>query len=336
MVRNSRRRPTVRRPRMRGTRVLGAALLVCTIAVSGCGAAGDSGADSSAGAVADEAAAGAGDARTGPEAPGTDGSAEDSASDGSGTSGTARAAEAAERQVVRKAWLTVETKDVRGGLEEARDVVETADGYVAQESTRRDGDGTEYSRVTFRVPQDEYRPVLESLADTGELVERGATANDVTGDVVDVESRISTQRASVTRVRKLMDDATTLTDVVTLESELRSRQADLEALEARLESLESRTAMATVKLELRSPDAAPVGEEEDTTVGDAVSGGWHAFLTVLRWIAIGLGASLPFLAALALLYAAVRRVLPARWERSAAAPEPVTVPSPVSSSHDDD
>ncbi|EST37280.1 hypothetical protein N566_13885, partial [Streptomycetaceae bacterium MP113-05] len=167
-----------------------------------------------------------------------------------------------------------------------------AGGYVAEESTDRDADGEERSRITFKVPPEEYDDVLDHLAGIGEQLERDVSAQDVTGDVVDVESRIETQKASVARVRKLMDDATALSDVVTLESELNTRQADLEALQARLKSLESRSGMATVTMELRTPDAAPVEEEdEDPTVGGAVGGGWDAFVTMLTWIAVAIGAS---------------------------------------------
>ena len=60
-------------------------------------------------------------------------------------------------------------------------------------------------------------------------LDRTAKAEDVTDQVVDVDSRIKSQRASVARVRELMDRATKLSDVVELEGELSNREADLEA-----------------------------------------------------------------------------------------------------------
>ena len=73
------------------------------------------------------------------------------------------------------------------------------------------------SRVVLRVPQEKYDAVLAELAGAGKLLSRKADAEDVTDQVVDVESRIATQRASVNRVRALMDRAVKLSDVVTLE-----------------------------------------------------------------------------------------------------------------------
>lgn len=308
-------------PRRRTVRTaLGALLLAGTIAVSGCGSAGggsDASGLSAERSQADAPAAQRGRAEDRGAAPKDAGSSH--AADTAGT------AEDAERHVVRTATLTVETEDVAAASDEARTAVEAAGGHVARETTDRDDDGEERSRITFEVPPEEYPGVLEALAGVGELVERKSSAKDVTGDVVDVESRIRTQKASVARIRELMDDATELSDVVTLESELSRRQADLEALQARLESLQARSGMATVTLELRTPEAGPVDEDEDPTVGGAVSGGWDAFVTMLRWIAVGIGAALPFLAALALLYGVWRAVrgrlrVPQRAVASPAAP----------------
>ncbi len=77
-----------------------------------------------------------------------------------------------------------------------------------------------------------------------------------------MESRIKSQRASVARVRELMDRADKLSDVVTLEGELSGRQAELEALLARQASLKDRTSLATITLSLSE---TPVRESAGTT-----------------------------------------------------------------------
>lgn len=173
---------------------------------------------------------------------------------------------------------------------------------MADETTERVDDTHDMSRLVLRVPQARYDAVLRGLTGSGKLLSRTSNAKDVTGQVVDVESRIATQRASVARVRDLMDKAEKLTDVVTLEGELSSRQADLESLLAQQASLKDRTTLATVTLELSEPEGRGDGsEEEGTGFLDALRGGWDAFVTMLRWIAVAIGATAPFLAAAALL-----------------------------------
>ncbi|CAM5479186.1 hypothetical protein SALBM135S_01644 [Streptomyces alboniger] len=186
-------------------------------------------------------------------------------------------------------------------LAAARAEAEDAGGIVGDEKTSRDGGGRERSRVVLRVPQERYEEVLAALEGTGRLLDRDAKAKDVTDQVVDVESRVKSQRASVARVRELMDEATKLSDVVTLEGELSTRQADLEALLAQRASLKDRTTMATITLSLTEGAAAADAGDGDPTFLDALAGGWDAFVTVLRWIAVALAAVLPFAALAALL-----------------------------------
>jgi hypothetical protein len=227
--------------------------------------------------------------------------------------------------VIRTATLGVEVKSVPTAVAAARAAAEGAGGLVADENTERLDDTHDVSHLVLRVPQARYDEVLRGLAGSGKLLSRTSNAKDVTGEVVDVESRIATQRASVARVRELMDKAEQLTDVVTLEGELSSRQADLESLLAQQASLEDRTSLATITLELSEPYAE--GEdagEEDTGFLDALAGGWDAFVTMLRWIAVAIGATAPFLAAAA-VPAALWRLLRGRLPRRRRTPQEPSV-----------
>jgi hypothetical protein len=174
----------------------------------------------------------------------------------------------------------------------------------------------------LRVPVDHYDDVLADLQGAGKLLDRTAKAEDVTDQVVDVESRIKSQRASVARVRELMDQATRLSDVVELEGELSTREADLESLLAQQASLKDRTSLATITLSLSETPVKTAAKDDDPGFLDALAGGWGAFVTMLRWLAVALGAVLPFAAVAALIVLAwlrlVRPRLPRRPDRAPA------------------
>ncbi|MGW5275169.1 DUF4349 domain-containing protein [Streptomyces sp. NPDC004044] len=268
---------------------LAAGSLAALLALSGCGA-GDS-SDSSKSAAGDSAKyAERGDAAAGAA---DQGSAESSSAEKKKPSALSTP------HVIRKASLSVEVKSVPKAVAAARAAVESAGGLVASESTERLDATHEASHIVLRVPQGEYDAVLRELAGGGKLLSRTTTAKDVTDQVVDVESRIATQRASVTRVRKLMDRADKLADVVTLEGELSNRQAELESLLAQQESLKDRTTLATITLSLSEPESPSNSKDDDPGFLDALGGGWHAFVTMVRWIAMAVGAAAPFLAAAA-------------------------------------
>ncbi|MFI8190076.1 DUF4349 domain-containing protein [Streptomyces sp. NPDC085946] len=309
---------------VRPARALAGLALAAALALTGCSGAGDSG-GSAADKAAGPAEAGAG-VREG--APG--GYADDRA-------GGARATappKATAGRIIRTASLTVQVKDVPEALDEARTAAENAGGFVGSETTTRDEEGRERTRVVLRVPVAEYEEVLAGLEGSGRLLERSAKAQDVTDQVVDVESRIASQRASVARIRELMDRATKLSDVVTLEGELSSRQADLEALLARQASLKDRTSLATITLSLTGTPVKKAAEDDGGPgFTDALAGGWDAFVTMLRWLAVAVGAVLPFAAVAALVWLVWLRVVRRRLPRRREAVPATGVPGPPPAAH---
>ncbi|MEU1040495.1 DUF4349 domain-containing protein [Streptomyces sp. NPDC005551] len=309
---------------VRPVQALAGVLLAAALALTGCGGADDSGGSSSDG---DSKAFAPGAQEGGKGARDAGGGAADRSSGGTST-GTA-APRPADSHIIRTASLTVRVKDVPDALADARTTAEDAGGFVGNETTTRDGGGRERTRVILRVPAERYEEVLDELEGAGKLLARTARAQDVTEQVVDVESRVKSQRASVTRIRELMDEATKLSDVVALEGELSSRQADLESLLAQQASLKDRTSLATITLSLSERPAKEAdGKDGDPGFLDALAGGWHAFVTTLRWIAVAFGAVLPFLAGAALLILLwVRVVRPRMSRRAAPAPSAGTLPA---------
>lgn len=298
---------------MRSRRTFAVLLLTTSLALAGCGAAdsdSDSGAEKPAGREAPEGAAGSGytadEAATAPGGEKQDGARKPSA--------------APAAHVIRTAELDVEVEDASKALAAARTTAAGAGGHVENESTERIDDTHVTSRVVLRVPQERYDSVLAELAGAGKLLSRKADAKDVTDQVVDVESRIATQRASVARVRELMERATKLSDVVTLEGQLSSRQADLESLLAQQSALKDRTSLATITLTLSETEREESAEkDEGPGFLDALGGGWDALVATLRWITVAVGAVAPFAALIGLLYV-VWRLVGRRLRRPQAAP----------------
>jgi hypothetical protein len=136
----------------------------------------------------------------------------------------------------------------------------------------------------------------------GKEISRAATAQDVTGDLADLQSRVATQRASVARIRALLAKAGSLRDVVLLESEVTKREAELEALQARQAALADRADLATLTVDLRtSVAAAAVRAEERSAFLTGLDGGWQALVASTGVVLTILGGLLPFAVVAALV-----------------------------------
>ncbi|WP_369029519.1 MULTISPECIES: DUF4349 domain-containing protein [Streptomyces] len=327
-LRTSRTRRSVR-----PVQALAGILLAAGLTLTGCsGGLGDGDSSSSdAGGEAAQPASGALEDQA--EADSKPGSAKDGAAQASTAPQPAAGA-----HIIRTVSVSVQVKNVPKALAKVRTTAQNAGGYVGSETTtlnEEEGEeGSESTEIVLRVPVGEYEEVLADLEGTGKLLHREAEARDVTEQVVDVESRITTQRASVNRIRELMDQATKLADVVTLESELSRRQADLESLLARQTSLKDRTTLATINLSLSETPAKESDEDEDPGFLDALSGGWDAFVTMLRWIVVAIAAVLPFAAVAALLLFVWLRLT--RTRRQGSAPATTTSPAAQPTGPDED
>ncbi|WP_233225653.1 DUF4349 domain-containing protein [Amycolatopsis sp. CA-126428] len=198
---------------------------------------------------------------------------------------------ATERKLSRSARLELTAPKVVDVVAQARGIALGAGGYTGQEST-----GDELATLNLAVPADRLDGVLDQLSHLGSrLVKRELNTQDVTEQVVDVEARLATQRASVERIRTLLAKATSVSEIASVEGELTSREAALESLEQQRNSLAGSVAMATVAMTIRNVAAAPPPAEDHSGFLGGLAGGWHAFLIFGGGLLTVLGALAPFL-----------------------------------------
>jgi len=214
---------------------------------------------------------------------------------GSGKAGqekvTAPQPGAADRKLARSARLELTATKVVDVVAQARGIAQGAGGYTGQEST-----GDEVATLNLAVPADRLDGVLDQLSHLGSsLVKRELNTQDVTEQVIDVEARLATQRASVERIRALLARATSVSEIASVESELTSREAALESLEQQRNSLAGSVAMATVAMTIRGVAAPPPPSEDRSGFFGGLAGGWHAFLVFGGGLLTVLGAVAPFL-----------------------------------------
>ncbi|MDQ3405578.1 MAG: DUF4349 domain-containing protein [Actinomycetota bacterium] len=212
-----------------------------------------------------------------------------------------------DRKLVRTATLEISTSEVITSADAARDIAIAAGGYAGQEDIRESS-----ARMTLHVPSDRLDRVVEDLSkgDIGKIQSRNQTAQDVTEQLVDVESRIQTQRVSLERVRALLGRAAEIDEIVKLEAEVTRRESDLESLLKRRETLAGSVAMSTVTLRISRDGAQPVVEEDDDSFLGGLAAGWSAFMSAGGFVLRVIGAVLPFAVVLG-----VPGVLLYRWWR---------------------
>jgi hypothetical protein len=195
------------------------------------------------------------------------------------------------RSIIATAEVSLEVEDVGAAARRADDAAAAAGGFLAhQEADPSDG----VTLLTLRVPTEHFADVMGRLVALGEVRSQRLDTEDVTEQVVDLESRIASAQRSVARVRALLEESGDVAQLATVEGELARREADLETLLGRQRVLDDQVAMATIHVDLREP--AAVEEDDDALPGflGGLGDGWDAFLTSASVVATALGYALPF------------------------------------------
>jgi hypothetical protein len=308
--------------RSRHLSALAASAAVLVVALSACSGGSSGGGSSSAGS-ADSAGLKAAPRAAAPSAAG--GSAFDNGAVTSTSGSTTRTAARivpVTRSIVYKGSITVRVQDLTDAVNRAEALANGSGGLVAQEQTTEDPRHRGYGQatLTLRVPPADFGHTLDALGDLGRELDRSRSAEDVTTQVADVDSRVRSAQASVARVRTLLSRATTVGEVVRIESELSQRESDLESLQAQQKALAGLTDLATVAVTFVTPShhvAPPVHPAHHRELGfvAGLRGGWDAFAAAVTVALTVVGAVLPFL--VLVLLVGLPAVMQLRRRRSA-------------------
>lgn len=206
------------------------------------------------------------------------------------------------RIVAKSASVTVHVADPLVGAEQVRAIAQKRGGWVTWENISLNGsDGLNTgATVMITVPANDFEDALTELAGIGTLESRSVDTEDVTDQVIDLQARIDSKRASIKRIEALMERAGSVSDIAAVESELASRQSDLESLLAQQKYYASITDFASISVQLTSPAASG-----SNPLWAGLQEGWSALQVSVRVLLVVVGALLPFLAAAALVAVAV-------------------------------
>ena len=119
-------------------------------------------------------------------------------------------------------------------------------------------------RGTLRVPGDRLADALARLRQLGQVVEDTQGSQDVTDQIVDLDARLASARATEQRLTELLQNRTgKLSDVLEVERELTRVRLDIERLDAEKTNVGRRVSYATIDVTIREErkaglDAGPL------------------------------------------------------------------------------
>ncbi|WP_239332044.1 DUF4349 domain-containing protein [Frankia sp. CiP3] len=274
---------------------------------SGAGANGGADMNGSAGANTD-----AGSAAVGAPAPGR-ASLPESQPDGTGDQ--ARPA-GAEVRIVRTGSVSLWVRP--GGVDTAVTAIETAakglGGYLSaldsSGSASATDSGGERANVTLRVPSGSFEPLRGQVGKIGEVRASTVSTLDVTGQYVDLQSRLKALRSSQDTYLALLAKAGTIGEVLAVRQQIDNVQLRIEQLEGQRQVLAGSSDLATLTVGISERGTAAGGAPDGTDggLGRAVRLSWDRFVGGLTQIVALIGPIILILLSAATVYTGYRLV----------------------------
>jgi hypothetical protein len=223
------------------------------------------------------------------------------------------------QSIIYTASITVRAPNVTAAAKRAIGIVVAAGGYTADEQATSGTSGPPGRMVslTLKIPVSAYQTVLAQLSSPvlGKQVSLQQQATDVTQQIADVNSLVSSEQDAITALQGLLKHAASVSGLLQVQRQISSDESTLNSLVAQQSALDHETAYATVTVTLLSPRRVVVRHAKPTRHGflAGLAAGWRAFRHATAWVLTALGAALPFLIVVIVLagigYAGRRRIV---------------------------
>jgi Domain of unknown function (DUF4349) len=171
--------------------------------------------------------------------------------------------------------LRVPHGELRHAMAQLSGLAVASGGFVASSQTQSGGsaDSGPTGAMTLQVPVGDFDTVLAAAQRIGTTTSLSTKATDVTGQDVDLQSRLVALQASRQQYLTIMGKATTIGDVLAVQTQLDTIQGQIEQIQGQLSVLGGETTYSSVTVDLSEAVAAPA--PPSPVPGSGIVGAWH-------------------------------------------------------------
>lgn len=173
------------------------------------------------------------------------------------------------KKIIKKYYYDYETETFDKSHEYLKEQIEKYNGYIS--SSQVNGTDNRTLHLTARIPADVSDEFVNQLGSLGTMISQSESADDITLQYTDTESRISSLKTEQERLNALLEKADSLETIITLEDRLTEVRYELENYQSQKNLYDDLVSYSTVNIVLQEVDYT-VTVDEDSVLSRITSG----------------------------------------------------------------
>ena len=202
--------------------------------------------------------------------------------------------------VIRQAQLNISvgagTFDSKLSL--ARTLVEAEGGYIAGTSAQAAPIDNQIRTgvINFMVPAANFDATVDDLSKIGKVQNEQITGTDVSGQYLDLQTRLDNAEAQRTAMLALLTQAKNINDLIAVQNQIAQITGTIEQLKGQIKYLDAHTAFSALTITMtEAPATAPAPASDNWGFATALSDAAHNFVATVNYVIVGLGVLGPFI-----------------------------------------
>lgn len=207
------------------------------------------------------------------------------------------------RKITYNMNASVQVEEVNLALDRITQEVKSLGGYVV-ESSQNQYQNNSSAQVTLKIPSSQLEGFRELISEVGKVLNQHTTANDITNQYYDADTRLRSLEAQETRYIEILKEAHTVEDILKIESYLGNIRMQIEQLKGQLKLWDHEVAYSTISLNLQTtPNPVSINDPwqpvswaktwqaAQNAILKTLSSTWNGF----NYLIVGMAYAIPYL-----------------------------------------
>lgn len=188
------------------------------------------------------------------------------------------------KKLIKTGNLTIESKHIEKSKSRLDLALKSLDGYYDNEQFSKSDYEFRYS-LTVRVPAKNFDRALGVIhGGDDEIISKNIKTDDVSGEYMDLETRLKSKRAYLARYEAFLTKAKNMDELLQIQEKIRELIEEIESQEGRLKFLDDQVGYSTLDIELYKTISHPDNSPEEPgfweKAKNSLASGWTGIVVL--------------------------------------------------------